>query len=112
MKRFLVLLGVVLAASTSAADEGTVGGLLRSARTDPDTRLLIFISGESLAWANTYAEAEKSGRMYCPPPKLAMTGEQYAQILTSYVDENSLEQRRKELFPMFLLKALIETFPC
>lgn len=77
--------------------------------------------GEGLVWANTELESRKDKPLFCQPKKLALTDENYIQILNDEIkrfeEAKTDESERKKVFDsmpigLFLLKGLIRTFPC
>jgi hypothetical protein len=71
--------------------------------------------GEGLTWANTQARAMKTP-LFCSPRKLALTLENYIDIIDRQIEKRSSEITQAELEGTFiglmLTVGLEETFPC
>ena len=71
--------------------------------------------GVGVEWANTVVSNRGQSPLYCAPGKLAITTENFLQILQDYIEKNP--EIIKPLGPdlpigLLLLKALQDAFPC
>jgi len=77
--------------------------------------------GDGFAWANAELQISDHQRLYCVPEKLAVTSENYQQLIASFLPRLT----RKVHWPLHnwqsvdevpvgfvLLEALIDAFPC
>lgn len=78
-------------------------------------KMYISAVGEGFSWANTELTGNGRSPLYCQPPKLGLTFENYLRILKDYIEKNKeLVKRLGDNFPVevLLLRGLQETFPC
>jgi hypothetical protein len=72
--------------------------------------------GDGISWANTLVSLEDGRALYCPPDKLALTVENYLDILDRQIDARSKVVTEAKLnetpLGFLLLDGLQETFPC
>jgi len=71
--------------------------------------------GVGIEWANTELSIQGQSPLYCAPGKLAITTENFLQILQDYIEKKT--EIIKSLGPdlpigLLLLKALQDAFPC
>ena len=93
--RILDLYKQVSLKDRKAFDE-TIGGYAKGAET-----------------TNIIFRKQKGIRLWCKPEKLAMSNNQYAYLLSDYVDKNpEYKTRPMKQFPFVLVWALMDTFPC
>lgn len=69
-------------------------------------------AGEAFGWYNLELKARGEHPLYCAPEKLAITREQYMEILKRKVAEDKQKSADFRSWPLFLLNGLIDTFPC
>ena len=93
----------------SAQDFFTADMLLRDAGSEVHL-LYVNTVGETLGWANAVLSAQSQDPLYCQPPRLTITDEQYMQILRSHV--SAWPAMGAEPAPLVVLDALRDTFPC
>jgi hypothetical protein len=78
------------------------------------TKSYVYGVGEGLLMANIEA-SKKGSALFCQPPKLALTIENYADIIDRVIRELS-NAPASEIdpipIPIILLRGLRETFPC
>lgn len=98
-----------------AKDFGTV---LENFKSNPSTLedygWFLYVKGvnEGFLWHSsvTIVEFGERARLYCPPPKLAITEENVIQIGKSYLAENP--EAYTSPYGLRILMAMQETFPC
>jgi hypothetical protein len=76
-----------------------------------------YISGvaEGIRWSNVAVQSFKHDTPFlCPPAKLALTQDNYIQILDDYITKHDVKSLFGEDGPLefILLMALLEVFPC
>ena len=114
---------IVFSSSQSSAEikELTVGDFISLAMSSnpkltqlrEQVTIMISSAGEAYGWANTELLDRKQSPLYCPPKKLAVTKEQYVEILSKLVDGHpKVKTEEFRSWPVLLLKALQDTFPC
>lgn len=92
--------------------EFTVGDLLDHAD-EPRWNSAIVGAGKGIEGANLVMEANKRPTLYCPPRRLAVTGDQYVRILRGYVEKNAdLAKQEVGSYGWIMAEALADTFPC
>jgi hypothetical protein len=70
--------------------------------------------GDGLGWGSAGSKEE----LFCPPPKLTLTLDNYINILNSHIRDldrlwaNETEKVDRRFIGLVLLEALRETFPC
>jgi hypothetical protein len=75
-----------------------------------DIKRILLATNNGFAWANADLKYRKREPLYCPPGKLALTGEQLIDILRRKVRHDPAFG--SEYVGLGLLFALQETFPC
>ncbi|MDQ0317984.1 hypothetical protein QO002_000122 [Pararhizobium capsulatum DSM 1112] len=75
---------------------------------------MVFASGETLASFNVLLKDRGEPPLYCPPPALQITQEQYVSILANYLksSETATSKDDYRAFPVYVREALKATFPC
>lgn len=72
--------------------------------------------GEGMSWINTLELRKRSSPAYCEPDKLALTIQNYMQILDMEIAASAAAMSKTQLdstpIPILLLEGLKETFPC
>jgi hypothetical protein len=76
---------------------------------DPNTWLYIQGNLNGFGWYNGILIADKHN-LYCPPPKLSITVDQAADIMSRFIEKK--QGIGKEPVGGVLLYSLIDTFPC
>ncbi len=112
---FLAAAFLAGANSVSAADdELTIAKFVDLAQHNAALTVAIGASGETWGFANAEMLSRNQAPFYCQPDKLAMTNDQYVQILARKVDEGTPQLKAKDfnIWPMVLLFGLQDTFPC
>jgi len=104
---FAAVVGVVGLAGPVHA-EPTVNDILKDPRSG-FARLYIDGLGSGLSWANVAAKM-KGKPVYCPPGKVAITADQYIDILRRYIADHPHMTNDFVGGPM--LFALEDAFPC
>jgi hypothetical protein len=72
--------------------------------------LLLHSYAQGMEWSNTELESQGKAPLYCAPSKLAINGEQHADIFRKHVKDNPYVGKYPAA--MVLLDALQATFPC
>lgn len=65
---------------------------------------------DGIEWAMARSRFEKDAPPFCPPPDLAITTEQYRQILADQIQRDPKQSRH--LAGLVMMDALKRTFPC
>ena len=106
-KTLLSLIGCLVLSGPAGA-EGTANEVLSA----PSRELEIYFTamGVAFSWSNGYIRANGDTSMYCQPEKLALSGQQYVEILRDHVRDNSRAGDLPVGFAM--LQALSSIFPC
>jgi hypothetical protein len=65
---------------------------------------------EGISWYNT-AIGRNDGALFCEPPNLAITQEQYIDIMERYLEANP-SLKKMGFAGTILIRALKDTFPC
>jgi len=79
-------------------------------RSKQDVALTVGATQRGLALANAAVGRRKQKPLYCPPPNLALTGEQTIDIVHRFVDAHPT--LGKIMWEAVMLLALQEVFPC
>jgi len=108
MQWFLMSLMGCLVLSGPASAEGTANEVLSA----PSRELKIYFTamGVAFSWSNGYIRAKGGTPMYCQPEELALSGQQYIEILRNHIQDNS--QAGDLPVGFALLQALSSIFPC
>jgi hypothetical protein len=109
MRRSVIGLVGCIFLATEANAEATAKEFLSSPPSDLK-EMLAGVLGLGFYWSNTFLEADGGKPMYCPPQKLAITSQQYMEILRQHVQENPQSGDQPAGYAMLL--ALRDTFPC
>ena len=109
MRKFLVALGGCVFLSTQANADVTVNEILARAN-ERSAQLIVASTADGISWSNSYMATVKRQPIYCPPGKLAITVQQYMDILRRHVQENPSDGHDPIGFGLF--NALLKTFPC
>jgi len=85
-------------------------------------RLYIKGVGDGLVWANGFLQGQNHDRLYCQPEKIGLNGDNYDQILESFLPTMStaLKTMKSSTWKSIddvpigfvLVLALIDSFPC
>lgn len=67
--------------------------------------------GEGLMWGNTMINVRQNTNIFCPPPKMALNGENYISILQKELESNS-SYKDSDPIELVLVLALEKVFPC
>ena len=73
-------------------------------------KLIVGNVGESFGWANSELRIAGTLPLYCPPPELGISQDQYMSILRQEVEK--FPYLAKYPLHTILLDGLIRTFPC
>ena len=69
--------------------------------------------GEVIFWANNRMRNLGMSPLYCQPDKLALSSDNYLDILQRFIQENkALKKHPESPVELLLLEGLIQTFPC
>ena len=124
--------GVMLAgllASTAYADEPTVRDFLAASHSKPQDLMAIGAATNGIRTLNIYLDvtrpecdsgshacqrvSRRQSKVFCVPPKQALPPEQIANIAEKYLEKHPQDATQPSgLYPLVILYALIETFPC
>ncbi|TCA91767.1 hypothetical protein E0H65_23310 [Rhizobium leguminosarum bv. viciae] len=92
--------------------EFTVGDMLDHADEDRWFSAIVG-AGKGIEGANLVMETNKRPTLYCPPRRLAVTGDQYVRILRGYLEKNpDLAKQELNSYGWIMAEALADTFPC
>ena len=116
MRNFIVLAGLfVFSAATVNAEMKVWYYLLTKDRKDEITKNYVRGLGEGILEANTQATL-KGIPLYCQPEKLALTTENYIDMIDRQIETAKRYHKDEELrelgISMLLMLQLLETFPC
>lgn len=107
----LLSLGAGVAMGEDAVDF-TVKELVANSK-NPEYIALIMGAGLGAEGATALAEHDHKGKVYCPPENFAVTGNNYAQILKSFLDKRpDLANNGALSVGWIMALALKQTFPC
>lgn len=109
----LLAIASLLCTATKAQSEDMLIGEYRAAKDAPSTKQWISGAGETLEIVNYRLVRAGRQPLYCPPEKMRLKTENYAQIL----DQQLLRQGNQETLSLMsvvdvLLDGLIRVFPC
>lgn len=109
-----VAVAALVGATAVRADSITFDGFLRSARRDEALRMWVWTTGQGFMMAQMIYKKNGYPYLYCQPGKLALTPEQYIEILTAYVSKDDRGRREfdNSVASAWLFNALEQTFPC
>lgn len=111
----IVLLALVggVAAQEQPKKKNTVLDLVKGSTKDDRLRNLIVGAGRGLEGVNIQLELDGKPQLFCPPPKMPITGDQYRRMLEVFVERNP-EFGKVELnsYGWVLLQAMADVFPC
>jgi hypothetical protein len=98
-----------------AQAEGNAKGFLQSydsasPTTQESLRAIIKLVEDGISWADADLKSRHQPMLYCPPAKLALTGEQLVDMLHREVKENPIDADFP--FGLGLLNSLEKVFPC
>ncbi|PTM96120.1 hypothetical protein [Mycoplana dimorpha] len=115
--RSKVIIGAVCAVLSTVnfavAEVLTVGDFVQAAETNVGYRRVIEGAGRGMEGVNLHLYAVKQPELYCPPEKMAFTGDQYVEILANRARRSpALASMPAGLIGYAMLGALIQTFPC
>jgi hypothetical protein len=113
----LLALGVALlpiaASAQSPAPLATINDMVMMLPSNDTMRLMILGVGKGFEAVNIHLEMSGKPKIFCQPDKLAITGEQYTQIVSNYVNARPTWGKvDSRIFPEVMLQAMIYTFPC
>jgi hypothetical protein len=110
----MVVGSLLVSPAVATSAEITVGQYLQMVDKDPALANIIGVAGESFLFANGRLNARGQPGLYCQPPKLSITTEQYVVILKNYVNspKHLSAKVNIESMPFVMLQALEEAFPC
>lgn len=97
-------------ASSHAADE-TLDDFLLDAN-ESYVRMIIRVSGLTLARANAYLEVDGRQPLYCAPRQKSFTTDEYLDLLRTYAQVQNAGTEDSDTFPLYMLAAIIEKYPC
>lgn len=84
--------------------------------TQPLAALYVNAVGETYSWANVDLDRSKQPKLFCAPAKLAMTAQNYENMLEDgikFAPQRATAQELSDLpIELILLHTLEETFPC
>ena len=74
----------------------------------------VYLAGmaQGFMWANAELDSRETPRIFCPPPKLPLSGSTVYQLSINYVDENKGWLDEELPMGFATLQALLEAFPC
>ena len=75
-------------------------------------QMYVFGVGEGLSWANARVRTNKLPLLYCQPEHLAITKENFMQILDDEIKRPGTSYKDQTPIELILLEGLIRTFPC
>ncbi|BCH68033.1 MULTISPECIES: hypothetical protein [Rhizobium/Agrobacterium group] len=112
MRLLLSACALLIAGETSAA-QSTVRGVVENAKTDEIRRTFIVGIARGIEAANVALGSQQRPLLYCPPPKLEVTPDQWLRILEVYLDSRPEDANRSvATMNIVLLWAAAEAFPC
>lgn len=104
------LLPVLVLASTSAARAELTYAEFDNNRHLEAARSYVTGIAHGIFWSATGAKLKFGVNLYCPPAKVAITGDQYLVILDAYMENHRSLANKSVAFVMLL--ALADAFPC
>ncbi|ASS53681.1 hypothetical protein [Rhizobium leguminosarum] len=111
MKPLIIALILFLNGTTVFAGS-TLGEFVDDAPKNEQYLDWIYFSGQAMMFSSITAERKTGTPIYCPPPKLSITPDQYLLILSKSVGDLKARDRDVSTFGLFLLEGLQKTFPC
>ena len=74
----------------------------------------VFGVGQGFLWANAEQANKNAPPFYCQSPKVALTADNYLQILNDSIEKRRASSKYDKGFPIegLLMMALQEAFPC
>jgi hypothetical protein len=110
----LAFIGCTLATTSASAEADVASYFKNYARASDSTqsfyRTVLSSYENGMAWANATLQEQGSKPLYCPPEKVALTGDQLLDILRRFALDRPPIQ--KYPFGLALLEALRDAFPC
>ena len=107
MKKLLFF--VLITFSTYAFSEFDVQGYKKLKNTDP-MKIYVEGIGKGAFLSNVHLVVIGQKPFFCPPSKLAITGENYQRILDDGIKNQNASS--SQYIELILIKELINTFPC
>ncbi len=114
-----VLLGAVIAVqmmtvgAVAQESEATVKDIVEASKTDSHLQDLIMAAGKSYQTVNFYQRMARKPELFCPPKDLAITAEQFRQILIDHVGRYpNLGELPADGWLYVMLVSLTQVFPC
>ncbi len=71
--------------------------------------------GNGVSWASTWFDVYHNKKMYCPPDKMAMYGNNYVDFLNREIEHRKINEPKAYMklhIEYLLIESLIKTFPC
>lgn len=105
--------GAALLLATAGGAVGEPTGSQYVAATGADAaqlRLQLFYIADGMGWANVAAQYTYKVSLYCPPPALALSADQYDRILRDYVAARPAQAGNP--IGSIMMIALQTKFPC
>jgi hypothetical protein len=103
-----------ISAGSACADLSTNEFLKQQYNSSSTDRALstIYLKGmeEGMEWMNAWLEPAQKHKLYCPPEKIVLTGEQLADMVRRHIKNHPEDDYRP--LGMVLLVTLIEDFSC
>jgi hypothetical protein len=121
IKRILAAVVIIMACvSNSGAEEPFKGVSLSSYLQSKDTGgqsfelIKSFVNGvaDSYGWANIDAEGNWGKQFFCPPEHMAVSRDDYLDILDDYIKRNTSWLEDDTPIQPIMIKSLIDEFPC
>ena len=104
------ILAALVPLAPARAEQSATQFLADIDRSNTTSLLVLYGYGDGFGWANTELARNGEKRLFCVPGKLAITPEQNAEILRSYVKNHPVFGGAPGGFA--LLRAYEDTFPC